>query len=252
MSDDRFSRRTVLGASATALTMGAGGCQSVLPSSENDDSEGAEESDSTATRSTPTESRTSTQLYADDFESGTLEGYDIVEYPGDDDTQTFQITTDPSRDEYAVQHQTESRYLTPTGDSALEPPLTFSLEFYVDGWSGIDIALQHDESQNLTYLIKVRDNNSGPFIEVEKKLDNYTEAESRKLMNDRNENSVFMPRQWETVTVDWRTDGTITAGIESSGESVNITDTELAGHPFRINGYHYDGSATFDNLAIRR
>ena len=264
MSDRIHSRRTVLGASAAAMTVGLGGCTGILENGNTpDDSETAEEESETANDDSETataqtatpdgeETTSSELLFSDDFEDGTLDDYDIVSIPGDSPTETYHITTSPSLGEYAVQHRTEAEYITPTSEVSLEPPLTFSLDFYVDGWSGIDIALQHDASQNLTYLVKVRDNNSGPFIEVVKKRNEFDSGESTKLRNDRNENDVFSPYEWETVTIEWETDGTITARISSTGESVTITDDEISGTTFRFVGYHYDGSATFDNIDIRR
>ncbi|MBX0285079.1 hypothetical protein [Haloarcula salinisoli] len=258
MTKGKKSRRYVLGATAGAATVGLSGCLGVLEEqmSDSSDSEGADEDDDESDDATETgtdeNSSDSSVIYADDFEDGTLDSYDIVSIPGDDATETYHITTSPSQGEYAVQHRTESHYMTPTEEVSLEPPLTFSLDFYVDGWSGIDIALQHDAAQNLTYLVKVRDNNNGPFIEVVKKRNEFGTGDSTKLRNDRNENDVFSTNEWETVSIDWETDGTITARISSTGESVSITDDELSGNPFRLVGYHYDGSATFDNVDIRR
>lgn len=243
------SRRAVLGASAATVSVALGGCQGLLGGTSGDSSD--EESGEDADDETEQDSDDGL-LYSDDFESGSLDGYNIVAFPGDDDTESYHITTEPSRGEYAVRHRTESRYIVPEEEISLSPPLTFSLDFYVDRWSGIDIALQHDESRNLTYLVKVRSNNSGRFIEVAKKENEFADLSEVNLLNDRNENSTFSENTWETVDIDWEEDGTMTVTVRSTGESVSITDTDLTGHPFLLAGYHYSGWAAFDNLEIRR
>jgi len=154
-------------------------------------------------------------------------------------------------DEYAVQHRTESEYLVPSEPVTLEPPLTFSMDFYVEGSSGIDILPQWDSEQALSYLVKVRSNANGRLVQVSKIENELSSGESNTLVTDRNENDTFAKETWETVEIDWQTDGTLTVTIQSTGESVGITDTELTGQPFVLKGYRYTGSTTFDNIDIR-
>lgn len=253
MAEKTHSRRTLLGTSAATLTVALGGCTGLLGNgtSEEDPSDDDTDSDESESPSTD-ETDAQTTIYADDFESGTLAGYDIVEYPDDDDTETFHITTDPSRGDYAVQHRTESRYMTPSDPVSLEPPLELSIDFYVNELSGVDIALQHRDDDNLAYIVKAHNSANGRGLQVMKRRNQYTNEQSETSLRDRTRDGMFEVGTWDQLTITWAEDGEITASAESSDDSVSITDTELSGESFRIAGYHASGWAAFDNITVRR
>lgn len=190
--------------------------------------------------------------FESDFEDGTLDAFRTGTIPdGDDHTEGYHVTTDPSRGEYAVRHRTESRYLEPFEPLSLEPPLTFSMDVYVHGMSGLNVYLQHDPERNLSYEIKARNNFDGRFVEVGKRREKFTDDESTRDTYDRGEGSAFRTDAWDTLRINWAEDGEITAAFDSSDAGASITDSELAGHTFRIVGYHYGGWAAFDNVSVR-
>ena len=201
---------------------------------------------------TPTPTPTG-PLWESDFEDGTLDEFAIETFPsGDDDTESYHITSDPSKGDHAVAHRTESRYLEPAEAVALEPPLTLTLDLYVSRMSGLDVVLQYDPEQNLGYVIKARSNFNGRLLEVGKKADRFAAADSVDQLSDRNEDDVFSLEEWERLRVTWSDEGAITATFDSTGEQVQISDDGLSGHTFRLVGYHYSGWAAFDNLRITR
>lgn len=210
------------------------------------------ESELTATAE-PTATPTPEVVFSDDFEDGTLDGYSITSFPRDKRGGDYQITTEPSLGDYAVICDTEDKLLTPRGEPTLEPPTAFSFDFYVEGMAGIDVVLQHDPERNLAYAVKFRSNFNGKFVQVVKNRNPYEDPQnSTELKATPRPPSAFALRRWERANIDWARDGTITATIESTGQSVQLVDEELSGHPFRLLGYNYDGWSAFDNIHVER
>jgi hypothetical protein len=213
------------------------------------------ESDLTPTgtpTATPSPTPPAGVIYSDDFEDGTLDDYTVVSFPGSRPGGSFELTRSPSRGEYAVRTDTNSKYLRPDTAPTLEPPLTFSLDFYVDGAAGLDVALQWDSERNVEYVIKLRSNFNGTFVEVVKWDRSYETGDVTYRNRGSKTNGAFAQRRWETVTISWKTDGTIRATVESTGKSSQMTDTELSGNPFHFIGYEYEGWAAFDNVLAER